>query len=165
MNYSPPLEEVIHYLTGPVRLQVNELIKALGLTRTLYYSWRRSTSQTRRDALAKRLIALFPENFLDGQIPPPPYNSHPLGFRLGPEATPPWKSKYIELLELTVKDLRAERDLLRQVKKTLLHELKEDVSSIQKRLSTGPCYCHEGRELIHYQEKHSFPGKAEDRIY
>jgi hypothetical protein len=137
MKNIPDLDAVINYLTGPVNLQVNDLVKALDIERSYYYSWRRSTKRDRRNELSKRLVALFSEHFSDGQIPSQAYNGvHPGEPVAERSASLVSERKYIELLEKTVEDLRSERDRLRQEVETLLRDLKEGVGSIQKRLET-----------------------------
>jgi hypothetical protein len=136
MKNAPDLEAVINYLTGPVDLQIYDLIKALGIERSYFYSWRRSTKRDRRTDMAQRLIALFSQHFPDGEIPSQAYSGSGVAKAPDQPTTSASERKYIELLEKTVEDLRAERDRLRQEVETLLREVKDGVGKIQKRLDT-----------------------------
>ena len=140
MKNFPDLDAVIYHLTGPLNFRVNELIQALAVHRSIYYSWRRSTNRFRRIELAVRLMELYPEHFPDGQIPSQSSSREEPGgmVALLAERSQAQASerKYIELLEKTVEDLRSERDRLRQEVDVLLQEVREGVGQLRQKLKS-----------------------------
>ena len=117
------LDQVIEYLTGPKALKVQELQKALGIDRGEWYSWQRSTNLYRREQLAEKLIQAFPQFFPNGEMP---FSAE--------EPKQDLELRYIEMLEKSVEELRAERDRLKLENQTLLRELKVQVAEIREHL-------------------------------
>lgn len=109
------VEEIINYLTNKVGLTVTQIAEEIGMPRTRMYYRMKSMGDKHHEDLAKKLLEKYSEHFPGGEVPLEPKHESQLSIQL----------RYIESLETSLRDARAERDRYRDENEKLIKELKE----------------------------------------
>ena len=124
------LDQAMHLLTENKNIQIKEIVKRLGIERTAFNSWRRSSQEKRRRELLEKLVAAYPEHFAEGIVPT---------VEIAEENTVKSENKidtrYIDLLERnlrtaehTLQAVQGERDQLRKEVAELIERIKKESS-------------------------------------
>ena len=112
------LESVIEFLRTEKGLKMNDIIEAVGLTKSRphFYDMRSGKKPFQKKLLLDKIKAALPEHFTAAP-PKKPANE--------PNAGSAIEIRYIELLEKSVEEIRAERDKLKMENEKLVREIRD----------------------------------------
>jgi len=108
------LEDVLNHITGPMRMKLADVMRDMGLERGAFQSWRRSSDPRKRQELAKKIVALYPGEFPEGDVP---------GAKNSEEEEKSLMKRMIQLLEKLLEKAEAENRELREEIETLNRQL------------------------------------------
>ncbi len=129
------LESVIKFLRDEKGLKINDIIDAVGLinSRPYFYEMRGGKKKPfQKKLLLEKIKTALPEHFQqDGANPIESERQNKASNVSGPGI----ELRYIELLEKSVEEIRAERDKLKSENESLVREIREMMNGRQQEAS------------------------------